>query len=254
MEAVKFTLSGKNAFFKKPEVNAVHYYTYGQIHKVALLGMFGAVLGYGGYSQKEWRVLGKGQDIPEEYPEFYELLQGLKVAIVPMNHKGYIQKKIQIFNNSVGYASGETGGNLIIKEQWLEHPVWKIYVLLDTEKAKLLAEFLTSKKCIYMPYLGKNDHPADITDVEIVSLEQKENGICRMESLFFKKNGSICPWNQGNDNDEEMDTFKYEEKLPVALNGQTNLYEYETFCYTNMLVDIKEGVLYQENNRIFMFY
>lgn len=44
MEAIKFTLSGRNAFFKKPEVNAVHYYTYGQIHKVALLGMFGAIL------------------------------------------------------------------------------------------------------------------------------------------------------------------------------------------------------------------
>ena len=39
MEAIKFTLSGRNAFFKKPEVNAVHYYTYGQIHKVALLGI-----------------------------------------------------------------------------------------------------------------------------------------------------------------------------------------------------------------------
>ena len=28
MEAVKFTLSGRNAFFKKPEVNAYYYFTY----------------------------------------------------------------------------------------------------------------------------------------------------------------------------------------------------------------------------------
>lgn len=41
----------KNAFFKKPEVNTYCYFTYGNIHKVALLGMFGAILGYGGYSQ-----------------------------------------------------------------------------------------------------------------------------------------------------------------------------------------------------------
>ena len=48
MKVVRFTLSGKNAFFKKPEVNACYYFTYGQIHKVALLGMFGAIAGYDG--------------------------------------------------------------------------------------------------------------------------------------------------------------------------------------------------------------
>ena len=56
MEALQFTLSGKDAFFKKPEVNTYHYYTFGQIHKVVLLGMFGAILGYGGYAQKKWKV------------------------------------------------------------------------------------------------------------------------------------------------------------------------------------------------------
>ena len=47
MEILRFRLSGKNAFFKKPEVNTYCYFTYGNIHKVALLGMFGAILGYG---------------------------------------------------------------------------------------------------------------------------------------------------------------------------------------------------------------
>ena len=56
MKAVRFTLSGKNAFFKKPEVNSYYYFTYGQIHKVALLGMLGAIAGYNGYSQKKWTV------------------------------------------------------------------------------------------------------------------------------------------------------------------------------------------------------
>lgn len=49
MRALKFTLSGKNAFFKKPEVNAYFYFTYGQIHRVALLGILGAIVGYKGY-------------------------------------------------------------------------------------------------------------------------------------------------------------------------------------------------------------
>ena len=51
MEILKFTLGGKNACFRKPERNAYGYFTYGNIHKIALLGLFGAILGYGGYSQ-----------------------------------------------------------------------------------------------------------------------------------------------------------------------------------------------------------
>ena len=49
MEILKFRLKGKNAFFKVPEVNTYYYFTYGNIHKVALLGMFGAIMGYQGY-------------------------------------------------------------------------------------------------------------------------------------------------------------------------------------------------------------
>ena len=53
MRAVKFKLKGRNAFFKKPEVNTYCYFTYGQIHKMALLGIFGAILGYDGYGIKK---------------------------------------------------------------------------------------------------------------------------------------------------------------------------------------------------------
>ena len=56
MEAVRFTLSGRTAFFEKPEVNAYYYFTYSQIHKIALMGMFGAILGYGGYADNEKRT------------------------------------------------------------------------------------------------------------------------------------------------------------------------------------------------------
>lgn len=59
MKALKFTLSGKTAFFKKPEVNTFYYFTYGQIHKVVLLGIFGALLGYKGHIQKNGSNLKK---------------------------------------------------------------------------------------------------------------------------------------------------------------------------------------------------
>ena len=155
MEAVRFTLSGRTAFFKKPEVNAYYYFTYSQIHKIALMGMFGAILGYGGYAQKNWQIMKKGQEIAVEYPEFYEKLHELKISIVPKNERGYIPKKVQIFNNSVGYASEEQGGNLIIKEQWLENPEWDIYVLIDCDEAEKLAGFLEQSRCIIILILER---------------------------------------------------------------------------------------------------
>ena len=143
MRALKFTLSGRNAFFKKPEVNTYGYFTYGQIHKVALLGILGAIVGYKGYGHTG------------VYPEFYEKLKDLKISIVPGNPQGYIQKKMQMFNNTVGYASQELGGNLIVREQWLENPIWDIYILLNCEEADKIAEMIMENRCVYIPYLGK---------------------------------------------------------------------------------------------------
>ncbi|HJF40214.1 MAG TPA: type I-B CRISPR-associated protein Cas5b, partial [[Clostridium] spiroforme] len=164
MKALKFTLSGKTAFFKRPEVNTNYYFTFGNIHKVALLGIFGAILGYQGYNATKDKGL----------PEFYQKLHDLKISIIPRNKNGYISKKIQYFNNSVGYASNELGGNLIVKEQWLENPIWDIVVLLDCQEADMLALSLLNNTCIYIPYLGKNDHPANISNVEIIELTEKK--------------------------------------------------------------------------------
>lgn len=248
MKAVRFTLSGKNAFFKKPEVNAYYYFTYGQIHKVALLGMLGAVVGYDGYAQKKWTVRKKGEALIEEYPEFYEKLRKLKVSIVPRNERGYIPKKIQIFNNSVGYANKD--GNLIVKEQWLENPIWDIYVLLDCEEAEQIAQMLEKNKCVYTLYLGKNDHLADIKNVTLLDLEKVDLKETEIFSMFPKWIGEIdLP-----DDEDEIEEFKYEEKLPIRLNGYTNLYEYDTFCYTNLPIRVKEANLYKDEKKILAFY
>ena len=52
VKTLKFELSGKYAMFKKPDVNAVNL-TFGQIHKVALMGLLGAIAGYNGYEQQK---------------------------------------------------------------------------------------------------------------------------------------------------------------------------------------------------------
>lgn len=229
MKALKFKLSGKTAFFKKPEVNSYLYFTYGNIHRVALLGIFGAILGYGGYNQQRYNMENT-EGYSEDYPEFYSKLSNLKVAIEPLNEKGYIPKKVQVFNNSVGYASQETGGNLIVKEQWLENPKWNIYVLLDCEEANKISDYIINSKTVYQPYLGKNDHYADISSYEIVDAKKVEE---------VEKVDSLCPTRliEVEINSEDDEQFKYTEKLPIALDKVTNIYKIEGFIYSNMNVE-----------------
>ena len=65
MEAIKFNLSGKLAHFKNPENNYYIEFTYGNIHKPALLGLLGAMIGLRG--RKQAKNLG--------YIEYYKKLK-----------------------------------------------------------------------------------------------------------------------------------------------------------------------------------
>ena len=249
MKALKFKLWGKTAFFKKPEVNSYYYFTYGNIHKVALLGMFGAILGYGGYNKHRY-MTDNIENFKEPYPEFYSKLNKLKISIEPLNEKGIISKKVQLFNNSVGYASKEEGGNLIVKEQWLENPKWNIYVLLDNEESNKLCDYIINHKSIYQPYLGKNDHYANISDVKVYDIENISN-----EDIY--KVDSLCPkkYIEFDISDGSENYFKYCEKLPIALNEITNMYELESFVFSNMpLVSITAKDIYKIDNKNIVFY
>lgn len=235
MDALRFKIRGNHAFFKIPDVNAFYYFSYGQIHKVALLGIFGAILGYKGYGQKY-----------EVFPEFYERLEKLSVSVSPESKNGYFSKKIQVFNNSVGYASKEQGGNLIIKEQWLEQPEWTIYVLLQDEESRKLAEAVINKKCEYTPYLGKNDHLADILDAKIVTAEETVGLGERIDSLF--------PIDKIVLDEEEAYNFRYEERLPIALKSSTNHYITERFAFTDGIVERAETEIYKIEGKNIIFY
>lgn len=257
MEILRFNLSGKNAFFKKPEVNTFCYFTYGNIHKVALLGMFGAILGYGGYTQmKGFEREKKQPKLTEALPEFYERLKDLQISILPKDKKGYIAKKFQTFNNSVGYASKEQGGNLIVKEQWLENPEWEICLLVNSEEAEKLKDAICKRTCIYYPYLGKNDHPADIDNIIVEAARTCKFEVGRINCLAPEEIVSIADLDY--DDKEDLDlfgTFQYREALPFALNEFTNLYRLQTFLYTDEAVNVKEREVYELNDkRKIVFY
>lgn len=239
MKVLKFTLSGTHAFFKKPDVNAYIYFTYGHIHKIALQGLLGAIVGYKGYhNQNEEGAV---------YPQFYEKLEHIKLGIVPSIRKGfedtgikgYFTKKVQTFNNTVGYANKD--GNLIIKEQWIENPCWDIYLLLDDEESEKISGYILNSKSVFIPYLGKNDHFANIEDMEIIEAEPIiafED--INIDSIFPKKyfeyivNDLVI----GGGNEESI--YKYEEHLPVLLEETTNQYITEALSFTNNRLSLND--------------
>lgn len=233
MRVLKFDLKGKTAFFKSPEVNLC-YFTYGNIHKPVLLGIFGAIMGYKGYNN--------GYDV---YPEYYERLHHLKVSIIPGEERGVFDKKFQNFNNSVGYASQEQGGNLIVREQWLENPKWTIYVSLDSDESFKLADMIKNRECVYMPYLGKNDHPAVIENVEILSIEETEAEDQRIHSLAPADDLEF-------DWDDAL--YRYEEYLPAALTERTNQYQMKKFVLTDAEVIAAKVPVYQDGGKNIVFY
>lgn len=259
MDILRFTLSGKNAFYKKSEVNSYCYYTYGNIHKVALLGMFGALLGYGGYTQmQDFQKTKKQKVLSVSYPEFYERLKELKISILPVQEfwKGYIPKKVQTFNNSVGYASKEQGGNLIVREQWLENPKWEICLLIDSEQAEKVKNAICNRTCVYYPYLGKNDHPADIGNIKIEPSVEMKMSLGRLHCFFLKEEVEFADLDEDEREDlEAYSEFIYEEALPYEMDGWTNQYRLKTFLYTDAFMNAENQVIYQlEDGKRIMFY
>ncbi len=253
MKAISFEISGKTAIFKKPDVNSYAYFTYNNIHKPALLGILGAIIGLDGYTKlydENRKAKEEKTGFNDGFPDYYEKLKDLKVSIVPLAKNGYFSKTIQTFNNSVGYASFEQGGNLIVREQWLENPKWQIMILEnETEEYKKIKEYLLNKKAVYIPYLGKNDHFANIDKVQEITLDENlylKDGLY-LDSLFIKK-GEI----NGYEREGEL-PFIFQEVSPISLQKDFHFYEYETLCFTNCELDEKPENSFSFENKNFVF-
>lgn len=237
MKALRFRLSGKTGFFKQPDVNTYLYYTYGQIHRIAILGLLGAIVGYKGYNEKD-----RGK-----YPEFYKKLKDLKISVVSEGNNGVFDRKLQVFNNSTAFASNHQGGNLVIRQVWLENPSWLIYILLDSDQSEMIKEYILNKKTIFTPYLGTNDHMANISDCKIVDLEKSDENI--IDSLFWDEDFKLRL---------KSKMYKYEENLPFFLEEDTERYIRKKTLASNGEVRKKsdKNVIFKDldNNLKLVFY
>lgn len=82
---ISFDLKAEMGFFKKPDINDGIYLTYNMLHKPALLGILGAIVGL------------KGHEKEGVLPEYYCKFRDLKVAVQPLaSAMVTIQKRLSL--------------------------------------------------------------------------------------------------------------------------------------------------------------
>lgn len=253
MEILKFNLSGKTAFFRNNDVNDGDItYSYGHIHKVALMGVLGAVLGLGGHNTAYNQTKGK-----YIHPEFYEVLKDIKVAICPKAKYGYFERKKQNMINTCGYSVNKDtkkGQSLMYTEQYIENPSWDIYVDLSSvelDVAEKMKDFIMNHKAVYIPYLGKTNHAAIISDMEICIGTLSDEKILNLHSMF-PFTSSIKKY---TDIDLEEDgIFEYREILPISYSESNCYYKSQLFVYSNRKYKIDDSIkVVSVNNKHLIF-
>ncbi len=226
---------------KKPDTNEPVYLTFNMLHKPALLGILGAIIGEAGFKEK-----GK-------LPEYYLKLKDLKVGLHPLDEyheKGNFQKTIITYNNTTGMASKEEGGNLMVTEQTLIYPAFRCYFLLDMQKSlhATVDESLKNYHAEYLPYLGKNEFSLwweNYRENSFVEFEPSES--FKINSIYIKDepvkgNRNIQPFSPFVN--ETGNTFLYFERLPVEYNEELLQYEYRNFAFSDWSLEMTYKTAY----------
>lgn len=218
---VSFTVKSDFGMFKKPDTNDKIFITYNIIPRPYILGILGAIMGYGGHAQSVNK---------NKVPEYYEKLKDIRVAIAPSaDNGGIFKKEFLLFNNT---CNGETKN---ITEQTLVNPAYNIYLELDCSlyaHKKLFAR-LKRNKATYLPYMGKNEFSLWWDNFYehrlFCEVEDKE----KFEVLtIIPKNKDFILKNSGY-KERSTNYFYLFERLPIDWNEQPRQYTYQEFLYTN---------------------
>ncbi len=233
---ISIDLKAPLGFLKKPDINEGGgkqlYLTFNLLHKPALLGILGAILGLSGYRKLN------------ELPEYYQELKDLPIGIQPLNaNKGNFAKTIVQYKNGVGYASHEQGGNLIVAEQVLIQPSFRCYLMLNTENPlhAQLDAYLQQSLAEYLPYLGKNEFSLwweAYREYRYQPFSYDRNYI--VATIFRKAEQLVREMREDSsrapflfDTSPTEPEFLYFEELPVGFDEKLMQYRREMFAYTN---------------------
>lgn len=156
---IKFNIQGQFAFFKN-HINRRENFSYPTIHKPAILGMLGAILGLNGFSSLN--ELG--------YIEYIRTLSDkVSVSILKKEQTNYVEN---IINDSTCLKITTSESNVIQqREHFLSNPNFDVYLKIDdNDLFKKIHYALVNKEYVYYPNLGKSYLPATITNIECVDI------------------------------------------------------------------------------------
>lgn len=238
MDAFSIDLVGEMALFKKNDANDIVYISYNFIHKPAVLGLLGAILGYTGYSKSG----------SKEMPEYYKKLKDLKIAIQPLYSKP-LKKVITGFNNATGL--GSDAGVWQIKEQILvgePYIKYRIFILEDNSEQTNnelngLKKRLKKNESEYPLYFGKNEFFAHYENYKEYEATKINNGEYYINSLIKKGDNNQVIFFK----DHSFDDFN-----PFDLNTNTGntIYEYLPYDFDDNGFYLKDLFLFTENKVI----
>lgn len=233
-------------FFRKPDTNDGINLSYNMLHKPALLGILGAIIGLEGYKER-----GK-------FPEYYLKLKDLKVGIAPLNdEKGNFQKTTIKYSNTIGYAN--KGANYLTSESTLIKPSYRCFLLLDnTNKLhQKLYDYLKLGKCEFIPYFGKNefaacwdgfneDYPFPIVEFDYSHDYTIDTLVIKSEALITgiaKATGRAARKSLANQ-------YMFFERLPSGFDEELRQYKLAEFAFTNAKLEREYKIenLYALNN------
>lgn len=232
---ISIDLEANFGFLRKPDINDGISLSYNMLHKPALLGILGAILGLEGYTQTG------------VVPEYYERLKDLPVGISPLRHEaGNFNKTVIKYSNTIGYAN--KGATFLTEEATLIAPAYRCYLLLDMEQDLHLQLYhhLKTGQATYIPYLGKNEFLAwwdQEQGFREYEFEQKapSAGSFRIDSIFVKSLDALADIKDDADDfgfdfmssDLGEDTFMYFERLPIGFDMELKQYELAKFVLTS---------------------
>lgn len=221
-------------FFRKPDANNTINLSYNILHKPALLGILGAIIGLDGYKEK-----GK-------MPGYYNALKDVKIGVEPIGQqKGIFNKIVIKYTDSTGFNNIDKDNQpctrVIEGEATLIKPAYRVYLLLNLENAyqNKLHEYLQAGKAEYLPYFGKNEYSAwwEVESFKDYILEETkvENKSKTIKTLFLKKHVI-------NDVKDDLlvDLFNFEkeevpyfyfERLPMGFNEELMQYEIGDYVF-----------------------
>jgi len=256
---IKFQIKGEFAFFKN-KINIRENYSYHSIHKPAILGILGAILGMDGFSDFK-----KNKTI--QYID--ELSDKIKVSIIKKMDTLFVKSKIN--DSTMLQITSDREKVIQQTEYFLDNPLFEIYLdISDNELFDNIYDKLFDNNFVFEPVLGKSYLHCSISNVEKIEILSSFENIDKdrlvqdkrlksvyIESLFpssfiFK---DLKVKEVYSDNNLTMgESFR----LPVCSSSKSGVYiENNEFSYKNFVsiknINTEENFKFLSNNKVLYF-